>query len=124
MKTNMNKYESGEFILNSDFEIRKLREEFNDIDLLVPLDQRVLNLRFESMPTFIADRFQFSEVRNIIIRLTTDKDNNYCTIHLLNSVDLHSAIMNFTFDYKGRSINILRNDFSVEMRIQEIRHIS
>jgi len=113
----MNRYENGEFILYSDFEIRTIREESGDIDLLIPLDLRVLNLHIEDMPTYIGDRFQFSEVRNIIIRFTKDEYNNYCTIHLLKNIDLHSAIMNFTLDYKGHKIEIKRKEYSVEMNI-------
>lgn len=117
MRIKMNKYENGKFVLYSDFEIRKIREEDTDIDLLIPLDLRVLNLQVEGMPKDIDGRFQFSEVRNIIIRFTTDKDNNYCTIHLLKSIDLHSAIVNFSLDYSNRSVEIRKSDFSVDMKI-------
>ncbi len=116
----MNKYENGEFVLYSDFEIRTLREDGNDVDLFIPLDLRVLNLSLDKMPSYIDDRFQFNEVRSIIIRISMDEGNNYCTIHLLRSVDLLSAIMNFSMDYKNTIIKILRNDYSVDMEISKI----
>ncbi|AFS77573.1 hypothetical protein Curi_c04980 [Gottschalkia acidurici 9a] len=113
----MNKYEKSNLVIHSDFEIRKLREENSDIDLLIPLDLRVVNLHINNMPEYISDRFQLIEVRNIIIRFTDDNKNNYCTIHFLKNIDLQSAIVNFTMDYKNHSIKIAKADYSVEMYI-------
>ena len=115
----MYKYRNKEFDVFSDFEIRIVREDELDIDLLVPLDLRTLNMIIEGMPDFIGSRFQFTEVRNIIIRLTKDGADNTCTIHLLDSVDIHSAIMNFTMNYKEHSIYILKDDYSVEMNLRK-----
>jgi len=117
----MNKYENGRLIIYSDIEIRKLREENNDIDLLIPLDLRTLNLHINNMPKYIEDRFQFNEVRNIIIRFTTNKDDNICTIHLLNSIDIHSGIVNFTMNYDRHCIRIINSDFSVEIFLEELK---
>ena len=114
----MYSFSNEEFVLNSDFEIRVVREDKDDIDLLIPLDLRTLNLFIDQMPTFIENRFQFNEVRNIILRITKVDHNNLCTIHLLNSVDIHSAIMNFTMNYKEHSIDIIKNDFSVDMYLK------
>lgn len=116
-RNNMNRYENDEFILYSDFEIRILREDGNDIDLFIPLDLRVLNLSLDKMPSYIDGRLQFNEVRSIIIRISIEEGNHYCTIHLLKSVDLHSAIMNFSMDYKNSIIKILRNEYSVDMEV-------
>ena len=115
----MNKYENGKLIIYSDIEIRNLREEYNDIDLLIPLDLRTLNLHIDNMPKYIEDRFQFNEVRNIIIRFTTNKNDNFCTIHLLKSIDIHSSIVNFTMNYDRHCIRIVNSDFSVEMFFEE-----
>lgn len=111
----MNKYEKFNLIIHSDFEIRKLREEKDDIDLLIPLDLSVLNLHIDNMPGYISDRFQLTEVRSILIRFTTDSNNNYCTIHFLKSIDIQSAIINFTMDYTNHNIKISKSDYSVEM---------
>lgn len=113
----MNKYENGNLVIYSDFEIRKLREDNNDIDLLIPLDLRVLNIHIDNMPKYIEDRFQFNEIRAIIVRITTKTDNNHCTIHLLKSIDLNSAIVNFSMNYKDHNIKIVKGEFSVEMYI-------
>ncbi len=107
-----------DFVLNSDFEIRVVREDPNDIDLLIPLDLRTLNLYVEEMPTFLENRFQFTEVRNIVLRITKNNIDHLCTIHLLNSVDIHSAIMNFTMNYEKHNIEIIKSDYSVEMNLR------
>lgn len=114
----MYSFTNREFVLNSDFEIRIVREDDQDIDLLIPLELRTLNLYIDQMPNFLDDRFQFTEVRNIIIRITKNSENSYCTIHLLNSVDIHSAIMNFTMDFEKHTIEIIKNEYSVEMYLR------
>jgi hypothetical protein len=116
----MNRYENGKLVIESDFEIRLLRKENEDIDLLIPVDLRVLNLNIDKMPDYMDSRFQFRDVRNIIIRFTTNKDNNYCTIHLLRSVDLLSAMVNFIMNYESHSIRIIRNEFSIDMYLNPI----
>ena len=114
----MNEYVNGKFSIYSDFEIRKLREDNGDIDLLIPLDLRTLNLYIENMPTFLSDRLQFNSVRNIILRFNTGDDNNLCTIHLLDSVDILSSIVNFTLDYSNHWIIIVKDDYSSSMYIK------
>lgn len=73
------------------------------------------------MPEYISDRFQFTEVKNILIRFTTDHDNNFCTIHFLKSMDLQSAIINFTMDYTNHNIKIIKSDYSVDMYLGKAR---
>ncbi len=114
----MYKFSNKKFDLFSDFEIRIVREDEKDIDLLVPLDLRTLNLYIDELPDFLGNRLQFTEVRNIIIRITKNGDDNLCTIHLLDSIDILSATMNFTMNYENYAIYILRNDFSVEMNLR------
>lgn len=114
----MYQYTNNEFDLKSDFEIRTVREEDSDIDLLIPLELRTLNLYIDKMPNFLVDRFQFTEIRNIMIRITKYSDTSLCTIHLLKSVDIHSAIMNFTMDFENHIIEIIRNEYSVQMNLR------
>lgn len=113
----MNKYHSNGLKINSDFEIRLLREMDDDIDLLVPINQRVLNLYIDNMPDFLSDRFQFTEVKNIIIRYTTNSENTYCTVHFLRSIDMNSALVNFTVNYEEREIKIVDKEYCVDMFI-------
>lgn len=112
------RYENGNFLVISDFEIRPLREEGPDVDLFIPLNLRTLNLHISELPEYINGRIQFPEVRNIIIRFTKIKGNDFCTIHLLDSVDLQSAIANFEMNYKDYYIEIVKEKYSVEMYLK------
>lgn len=114
----MNTYTDNGLNIESDFEIRILREMGNDIDILIPIDLRVLNLFIENMPDFISNRFQFTEVKNLIIRHTLDEGNTISTIHLLRSIDMNSALVNFTLDYKGKILKIIDKEFNVDMYIE------
>lgn len=113
------KYENGNFRITSDFEIRLLKEEGPDVDLFIPLNLRTLNLHIDGLPEYINGRIQFPEVRNIIVRFTKLKDNEFCTIHLLDSVDLQSAIANFEMNYKDYYIKIIKEEYSVEMYLEK-----
>lgn len=115
----MNKYHNNDLMIYSDFEIRILREMDKDVDLLVPTEQRVLNLYIEGMPQFVSNRFQFTEVKNVIIRHTMDRENTNCTIHFLRSIDMHAALVNFAIDYKDKAIRIVDKEYSVDMYINK-----
>ena len=106
----MNRYDKNNLLIYSDFEIRTLREMDDDIDLIVPIGQRVLNLYIEGMPEYLSDRFQFTEVKNIMVRHSLDSNNTYSTIHLLRSIDMNSALVNFTIDYGEKAIRIKDNE--------------
>lgn len=114
----MNRYDKNNLLIYSDFEIRTLREMDDDIDLIVPIGQRVLNLYIEGMPEYLSDRFQFTEVKNIMVRHSLDSNNTYSTIHLLRSIDMNSALVNFTIDYGEKAIRIKDNEYSVDMYIE------
>lgn len=115
----MIEYRNGKLLILSDFEIRVLREDGNDIDLFIPLNYRILNLYLEDLPNYLDNRIQFTEIRNIIIRFSREKDNDYCTIHLLRNIDLHSAVANFIIDYRGHYIIIKNCEYSSEFYIQK-----
>lgn len=113
----MKKYENSELIIYSDFEIRKLREEDCDIDLLIPVDLSVLNIHIAGMPNHISNRLQLTEVRSILVRFSTDSENNICTIHFLKSIDISSAMLNFAMDYKDHFIEVVKSEYCIDMRI-------
>ncbi|NMB08071.1 MAG: hypothetical protein GX981_06775 [Tissierellia bacterium] len=115
----MTVYEKGNLIIKSDFEIRILREEGNDIDLFIPLNYRTLNLYLQDLPDYMDNRIQFTEIKNIIIRFSTEKENDYCTIHLLRNIDLHSAVANFIINYKDHLIVLKNREYSSEMHIKK-----
>lgn len=114
----MNRYDKNNLLIYSNFEIRILREMGNDIDLIIPIGQRVLNLYIDGMPEYLSNRFQFTEVKNIIFRHSLDSSNTNSTIHLLRSIDMNSALINFTINYKGKSIRITDKEYSVDMFIE------
>lgn len=120
----MLEYKKGNLLIISDFEIRTLMEDSLDMDLIIPIDFRTLNLHMEDIPDYIDSRIQLTEVRNIIIRFSTKKDNDYCTIYFLRSVDLQSAVMNFVMSYKDHYIKLERRKYSGEMYILSKESIS
>lgn len=111
-------HRQGRLTIESDYEIRIIREEGEDMDLFIPLDCRTLNLHLDSLPVYLDDRIQFNEIRNIIVRYSTDENNNYCTIHLLKNIDLHSAVANFIINYENHKIILENKEFSSEMYIK------
>ncbi|WP_236913632.1 hypothetical protein [Clostridium sp. Cult2] len=113
----MVEYKKGHLQIISDFEIRTLMEEGPDIDLFIPTDFRTLNLYLEGIPNYMDNRIQLNEVRNIIIRFSTEEDNDYCTVHFLRNIDLQSAIMNFVFNYKNHYIKLKKKEYNAEMHI-------
>ncbi len=113
----MVKYEQGNFLIHCDFDIRTVREEGSDIDLFIPTDNRTINLYIDDKPKYLRSRLQFPQVRNIILRLSTDPKNDICTIHLLRSIDLQSAVVNFELDYTDYFIKLIDREFYIEMNI-------
>lgn len=114
----MNTYDSNGLNILSDFEIRRLRQMDNDIDLIIPIQDRVLNLYIEDMPEFVSKSFQFTEVKSIIIRHTLDSNNRYSAVHFLRSIDMNSALVNFTINYENKKIRILDGEYGVHIYIE------
>ncbi len=57
-------YRNDNLLILSDFEIRILREEGNDIDLFIPpLNYRTLNVYLEDLPDYLDNRIQFTEIK-------------------------------------------------------------
>lgn len=112
-------YEFKQYNLNlvSDFEIKVFKDRECDIDLIIPLNNRTLNLILDS--NNIASRIQFNEVESILIRLRKD-DNNIGTIHFLKDKGIHSTICNFEIDYFSKKLSILINEYTVEMNFFKI----
>ncbi len=111
-------YRKEDFLIISNLEIRTLKEDDNDIDLFIPIDYRTLNLYIENLPNYINNRIQFTEVRSLIIRFSIKEDENYCTIHLLKSIDLQSAIVNFEMNYKDHYIELVHKEYYIEMYLK------
>ncbi|WIF95781.1 hypothetical protein [Caminicella sporogenes] len=112
-------YKKGKFCLNCDFDIRVIREDENDTDLFIPVENRTVNLYFEDFPSYLKSRVQFLMVRNIIIRFCSREDNNACTVHLLRNIDLQSAHVNFEINYENHIIEIIDKEYFIDMKIKE-----
>ncbi len=108
------------FSLKCDYELRILREDDQDIDLIVPIDNKSINLYFDDMPGYIYDRIQCPMIKNIVIRLSKHKDNYLCTIHLLRNIDLHSSVLNFVFDYRNKELIIEDSDYAALLKILKL----
>lgn len=100
----------------TDYELRIIKEDENDTDVLIDLDRRTVNFEIDKLPKYLNSRFQFNDVKSIIIRFTKLGDN-ICTIHFLRSVDLHSGIVNFEVDYTEHFIEIIDKKYCVEFKI-------
>lgn len=103
--------------IDSDFEIRIIRETNEDMDIIIPLEDRTLNVYLEDLPEYLVSRLQFPVVKNIIIRFCKSETNNICTIHLLRNIDLKSAIVNFEMDYSNYYLTIKSGEYFTEFRI-------
>lgn len=108
----------GLFII-SDFEIRTLREDEEDIDFLIPLNNRPLNLIFCNMPDYLDKRFQFTgSVYGILIRISKFQSNQ-ATIHILKNIDLNSSFLNFEICYDSLLFKVIDCVSFVELVIED-----
>ncbi|MTI65780.1 MAG: hypothetical protein FH753_04180 [Firmicutes bacterium] len=112
-------YEKSNLTIYSDFEIRTVREENKDIDILIPIENRTVNMNLDDLPEYIDSRIQFPLVKNIIIRYNTTNDNNTCTIHLLRSIDLQSSMVNLVIDYTKHHLEIRDKSFYIDFRLKK-----
>lgn len=111
-------HNKGNLYIHSDFEIRTVREEGNDIDLFIPIGNRTLNMYFDDDIKPLYSRMQFSIVKNLILRYSMDDENNIVTVHMLRNIDLHSSVVNFEIDYSNHMIEIKDKEYFVEMNIR------
>ena len=105
--------------IKSDFDIKSLDKFEEDIDLIISLDSRVVNLILEDLPDYIINRFQLTEVKSILIRHSVNTENNTLTVHFLRVIDLNSSLMNFSLDYTNFEIIIKDNEYSVDFIVQK-----
>ncbi len=114
-------YRKDKFVLQSDFEIREIRQEDEngDIDLFIPIEYRTVNLHLPFIDTEKMSRIQLSQVKSIVIRFNTAKDNNICSVHFLKNIDLLSHLLNFDLDYSDYEIIIKQEEYSVSFKLIE-----
>ncbi|EOC99597.1 hypothetical protein [Caldisalinibacter kiritimatiensis] len=112
-------FENSNLYIETDFEIRVIRETEEDMDIIIPLEDRTLNVVMEDLPEYLVSRFQLPVVKNIIVRFCKTNENNICTIHLLRNIDLKSSIMNFEIDYSKVYLKIKNKDYFTQFNIMK-----
>ena len=110
-------YEKSNLKIDSDFEVREIQKEEDNLDLIIPIENRCVNLNLHNIPKYIKSRVQFPSVKSILIRFCILKDNNICTVHFLSDSDVHSTMANFEFDYSETYIKIKDKEIFVDMKI-------
>lgn len=114
-------YDKSNLKIDSDFQVKEMKKEIDDIDLIIPVDNRCVNLYLYDSPKYVISRIQFPTVKSILIRFCTIEDNNICTIHFLSDSGIHSTMANFEMDYSETYIKIKDNEFFVDIKMLEVK---
>ncbi|MBU3180362.1 hypothetical protein [Clostridium psychrophilum] len=112
-------YKKSNLKIISDFEINEKQKDECNVDLLIPIEYRCVNLYINKLSKCLNSRIQFITVKNILIRLCTMENNNVCTIHFLSDSGNQSSIANFEMDYSKTYIEISNKEFFVDMRLHD-----
>lgn len=115
----MNEFKEYNLNLISDFPIKVFKERDEDLDLIIPVDMRTINLCIDNMPEFVTSRIQYNNINSIIIRLCKDLNNNIGTIHFLADEGIHSTISNLEIDYSKVNLKVLFKDYYIEFIINK-----
>ena len=110
-------YEKSNLKMATDFKVREIEKDEYNIDLVIPIEHRCVNLYFDNFPQYINSRVQFPCVKSILIRFCNIEDNNICTIHFLSDSGIHSTMANFEMDYSKTSIEVKNKEFSVDIKM-------
>jgi len=111
-------YNENNLNIDSDFPIRITKQNSEEIDLIILIGNRCLNLEQDKNISFIKSRIQFPQIKSILIRICTAKDNNVATLHFLQDSSLHSSIVNFEIDYLDKIIIVKEKEKFVQMKIK------
>ncbi|WFD09853.1 hypothetical protein [Tepidibacter hydrothermalis] len=107
-------YINGNFKMESDYEVRVIREDEFDVDLFIDINYRSVDLDIGNNDLNIS-RIQFQMVKAILLRFS--KNGTRMTCHMLRDIDLYSAFSNFEIEYKDRVINIEKVEEKVVLSI-------
>ena len=110
-------YKKSNLKIASDFEVKEIQKDEYNVDLIIPLEYRCVNLYFDNFPKYINSRVQFPSVKSILIRFCTKEDNNICTIHFLSDSGIHSTMANFEMDYSETYIEVRDKEFFIDMKM-------
>ncbi|MBU3129161.1 hypothetical protein LGL55_08940 [Clostridium tagluense] len=112
-------YEKSNLKIESDFEVREIQKDEHNVDLIVPIGNRCVNLYLHNAPKYMKSRVQFPSVKSILIRFCTIEDNNTCTLHFLSDSGIHSTMANFEMDYSETYIEVRNTEYFVDMKMLE-----
>jgi len=110
-------YEKSNLKIATDFSLKEIQKDEYNVDLVIPIDYRCVNLYFDNFSKYINSRVQFPSVKSILIRFCTIEDNNICTIHFLSDSGIHSTMANFEMDYSETYIEVTDKEFFVDMKM-------
>ena len=110
-------YEKSNLKIATDFAVKEIQKDEYNVDLVIPIDYRCVNLYFDNFSKYINSRVQFPSVKSILIRFCTIEDNNICTIHFLSDSGIHSTMANFEMDYSETYIEVRDKEFFVDMKM-------
>ncbi|MCY6485101.1 hypothetical protein OW763_12200 [Clostridium aestuarii] len=110
-------YENGQFCIVSDFNMKEIKKDRYNIDILIHLEGRCINVYLDNSPKCLNSRLQFPLVTSVLIRFCILEDNNIGTIHFLSGSDLYSTIANFEIDYNDHFIQLKNREYFAEMKI-------
>lgn len=111
----MYKSNINNLLIESDFEIRPIRENEIDLDHFIEIDNRVLNIYLEN-DFYPLSKLQLTKTYAILIR-QSKAGNKLASLHFLKNPDLADAYLNFDFDYNEYYLEIKNKDFSVDLFI-------
>lgn len=109
----MYQYNNYGLTLTSSFPIKAFKENSKEIDLIINLNNRTVNLNLPSIK-YLQSRMQFNGIENILIRIRKD-ENSIGTIHFLKENAIHSTLCNFEIDYKDLNVVVEFKEFFVDM---------
>ena len=110
-------YKKSNFKIISDFKVKEIQKDKYNVDLIIEVGYRCVNLYFDNLPNYIKSRIQFPSVKSIFIRFCIIEDNNICTVHFLNDSGIHSTMANFEIDYSQIYMEVRDKEFSVDIKI-------
>ena len=111
-------YEKSNLKIVTDFEIKEIKKDEYNVDLIIRLDHSCVNLYFDNLPKYINSRMQFPSVKSLLIRFCTIEDNNICTVHFLSDSGVHSTMANFEVNYSKVYMEVGYSEFFVDMKIR------
>ncbi|MBU3093055.1 hypothetical protein KPL35_13345 [Clostridium sp. CF011] len=112
-------YEKSNLKIIGDFAVKEIQKDEYNVDLIIEVEYRCVNLYFENLPKYIKSRIQFPSVKSIFIRFCNIEDNNICTVHFLSDSGIYSTMANFEIDYSEIYIEVTDKEFFVELKIHK-----